>query len=162
MPHTPTTPTIVLCDALVTYLKAQWGPVAPDTVERAHNGQTIDDGLTEGRHVRVVPLSYSKVAADRGDDWYTHRIGVVTLEKYPDATDPKYVIPIDWIDERVDFVHTEIVKRLDLYRNGSQPTFNRMVVTREILMDAIYDPGRLRSGQFWSEVEFDFEELEAI
>jgi hypothetical protein len=155
-------PTIALCDALVTFGRAQWEPKAPSGIERSHRGQTIKLDESKGRQVRIVPLGYDSIAAARGLDFYNHRIGVLTFERYEDAADPEEVIPIAWIDERVDFVHT-LRDAFDFYRDGTQPSFNKQLQTITAPVEDIYDPDLLAQDKvFWSWIEFGFQEVETI
>jgi hypothetical protein len=160
VPYTATTPSIVLCDALVTFLKDQWQPNAPNEVRRISRGQSIKYEESVGRHVCIFPIAYDARSADRGQDFYTHTIGVITYERYPDAADSVELIPDDWVDERIDFVHTQVFKGLDFSNDGVQPTFNRDLQTLEIGMEDIYSPEWFAAKVFWSRLLFLFEELE--
>lgn len=156
-------PTIALCDDLVTYIRQQWEPKAPAEVKRAHWQQRIWNPRkpTLGRQVRVMPLGYDSVVAARGQDFYTHRIGVLTFELYDDAASPEEGIPIDWIDDRVDFVHT-LRDALDFMRDGVQPSFNRNLLTLTAPAEEIYDPEAIEDKLFWSWIEFGIQEQESI
>lgn len=154
-------PTIAFCDALVTFIKAQWEPKAPSGVKRAHAGQTVWKPGTKGRRVCVVPIGYDSVAAARGLDFYTHRIEVLTFEEYEYAADPEEGIPTDWIDERVDFVHT-LRDALDFYRDGTQPSFNKFVQTILAPVEVVYDPEAIDDKLFWCPIRFEFQEQETI
>lgn len=164
MPYPPTSPTTVLCDALVTYLKDQWKPQAPDEVKRAHRGQLVAEDMAAmaGRQVRIAPIGYTSVAATRGRDFYTHRIGVLVAEKYEFKADPEEVIPIEWIDERCDWVHTNMYKLFDFARNGVQPSLNKDIQTISASVEEIYDEDWLQVKVFWCWIEFEIQELEAI
>jgi hypothetical protein len=87
---------------------------------------------------------------------------VLTFERYEDAADPEEVIPIAWIDERVDFVHT-LRDAFDFYRDGTQPSFNKQLQTITAPVEDIYDPDLLAQDKvFWSWIEFGFQEVETI
>ena len=158
MPYTPTAPTITLCDDLVTFLAAACDPYSPSSVRRAYLHR-IDLKATEGRHVIFFPTGYDNRPATRGHDFYTHRITVLTFERYVDAADAAVTVPQEWVDERVDFVHTQIVNGLDFYRDGVRPSFGRNVVTLSADVPEIYDAEKLnQQKEFWCAVEMVFEE----
>lgn len=153
MPYTPTTPTLTLCDDLVDAINAAWTPSDPDAVERRYLERIDLDGL-RGRRVFFFPAGYDNRPATRGHDDYTHRITCLVVEKYPDAGDP----PREWIDERVDFVHTQVVQGLDFSR--APPSFNRQVLTLSADVPAVYDAEMLTTKkQFWCAVELVFVEF---
>lgn len=159
MPYTPTTPTIVLCDGLVSALEAAWSPVAPSGVERAYFVRLGDgeDGSTrlDGRRVVVFPTRYGLQAETRGEDGYTHEVTVLAAERYPDAGDPTR----DWLDERVDWVHEQVVKGFDFGRDGP-PAWNPMLYTLSADVQVLDLEKLLGGGKlFYAVVEFQFLEL---
>lgn len=156
MPYTATSPDIVLCDQLVTFIKDQWQPNAPNEVARVHRDHHLDYDTLTGRKVFIAPVRYSSRWSTRGHDLFTIRVAIVTAEKYPDAADAVDILPIDWVDERCDWWHTMIYKGLD-FRTG--PTFNRDLQTLSIDMDERYDPTQLAANKvFWNRTEFEFAE----
>jgi hypothetical protein len=62
----------------------------------------------------------------------------------------------------VDFVHTHIYKRLDLARDGVQPSFNKDLQTLSAVVEDIYDPDYLLAKLFWCWIEFEIQELESV
>lgn len=154
MPYTPTTPTLTLCDALIDVLLAAWTPSAPDGAERKYL-ERIDLSALVGRRVFLFPTGYDNAPATRGHDDYTHRITALTVERYPDAGDPS----VAWLDERCDFVHTQIVQGFD-YSHDGPPTFNRQVLTLSADVPVLYDAEILATKkQFWCAVELVFQEF---
>lgn len=154
-------PTIALIDDLVKYIRREWEPGAPSGVERAHKDQTIVLDKIEGRHVRLVALGYDSFVAARGVDFYRHRIGVLTFERYKDDADADETIPIEWIDERVDFVHT-LRDALDFMRDGVQPDFNPDLLTLTAPVEEIYSSDMLAAKVFWSWWEIEIQEQQPI
>jgi hypothetical protein len=158
--YTPTTPTLALCADLADAVHTAWNPVAPSAVDwdffrRYGDGE---DRLTklEGRQVVFFPTEdYDWQNENRGRDLYTHRISCLVVERYLDPGDP----PRDWTAERVDFVHTRIVKGLRFTRSGS-PSWNPLLVTLGGSVQ-ICDLEKLVTGGklFYSLVALEFEEL---
>jgi hypothetical protein len=154
----PTTPTLTLCDQLVTALAAAWSPTGDDAVERAYFKRWGDghDSVSElvGRKVTIYPLTYENGPADRGEDEYEHRVGVQILERYTPDGDPT----TEWIDERVDFVFQQIVQGFDYLREHA--TFNRKLWTKSATV-RLCESSYLTSGGkvFFSEVEIAFGEI---
>ena len=159
MPYTPTTPTLTLCDQLVTALVAAWSPASPDGAERAYfvrigDGEDAFTKLT-GRRVVIFPTKYGFQAADRGENEYQHEVSVLTVERYPDAGDP----PTEWTDERVDFVHTRIVDGFD-YSHDGPPSWNRKLVTLSADVQVTNVEKLVTGGKlFYSLVDLVFLEL---
>ena len=161
MPHDPTSPTLLVCDQIVTYIRQQWGPKAPDEVRREYNLR-IDFSKVTGRLVLVVPLGYVNNPSDRGKDVYTHRIGVGVFRRYTDAADPDVVIPRDWLDTEVDFVNTYVAEGLDFTHDttfGATAPFNRNLQTLSTDVPNVFDEELINRKEFWCEVECVFEEL---
>jgi hypothetical protein len=154
----PTTPTLLLCDELVTLLTTTWGPSAPNKVERAYYRRFGDADAGEdrlvGRQVVIYPQDYESDAETRGEDRYLHRIVVQVVERYPDPGDP----PVAWLDERVDFVSANVVNLFDFGR--SAPEWRRRLRTERTAV-GVYDLAALMNGGnlFFSQVEFEFSEL---
>lgn len=121
------TPTLLLCDDLVSALQNDWAPTGNDGVER-HYFKRFGDGddtalKLQGRRVVIFPTGYENSPADRGEDDYTHRVSVLTVERYTDAGDPTR----DWIDERVDFVFTRVVQGFNW--GSAPPDWNKKLLT---------------------------------
>ncbi len=152
------TPTLIMCDELVALLNDTWEPSAPDGVERHYYKRfgDADSGGDElvGRRVVIYPADYESDAENRGEDRYLHRIMVQIVERYADDGDP----PVEWMDERVDFVYSQIVELFDFGRNP--PTWNKRLRTGTTNV-SIYDLSKLMNGGklFFSQVEFEFSEL---
>jgi len=159
-----TTPTLKLCDDLVTALTAAWSPVSPDGVERCYFKRIgdPDDANTKltGRKVFIFPTAYATAGATRGENEYTHRVSVLTVERFPAATpgDPTTA----WVDDRVDFVHTYVVKGFD-YSEDGPPSFNRKLLTLSAEVAEVCDPEKLVTGNrlFYCLVDLVFSELVA-
>lgn len=152
-------PTLVLCDDLVNALVAAWSPVAPDEVLRDYfprygDGEDSSVALTAGRKVVICPSDYDSVYETRAHDLYTHSVTVVVIERYADRGVP----PKSWIDERVEFVHTHVVKGFDFGRSGG-PAWNRQLRTASIDVE-VCDPEKLVTGGhlFLATVEILFRE----
>jgi hypothetical protein len=165
VPYTPTTPTLLLCDALVAVLAADWDgsgnpPAAPSGPERAYfkrigDADSGEDERLVGRRVIIYPTGYSNDPASRGEDDYAHRVSVQVFERYTDAGDP----PREWIDERVDFVWARIAEGFDFSHSGP-PAWNRKLLT--VSADVVVlDLGKLlgAGSMFVSQVDFVFSEI---
>ena len=161
MPYTPTSPTLTLCDDMVTYLTQQWVPKSPDSVRRAYLHR-FDLSKEVGRQVLIFPVAYTNGPADRGRNFYEHTVMVLTFERYGDAADPDEVVPPEWIDQRVDFVNTYIVEGFDFTHDttfGATAPFNRNLQTLVNDVPDIYDAEKLNKKEFWCPVELKFREL---
>jgi hypothetical protein len=161
MPYTPTSPTLTLCDALVTYLTAQWGPKAPSEVRREYI-RRVDFSTVKGRLVLIFPAGYTNVPAERGNDFYTHSVQVAVFERYTDAADDTVTVPKEWVDERVDFVNTFIAEGFDFTHDttyGGLAPFNRNLQTLSTDVPEICDTESLNQKEFWCEVTCVFQEL---
>lgn len=154
----PTTPTLTLCDALVTALQAAWTEGANDAAERVYFKRIGDADRPEtklvGRKVYVFPTGYDSGASARGEDDYLHRVSVLVVERYEDAAgDP----PTSWIDTRVDWVFTYIVQGFD-YSHDGPPSWNKKLVTLGAQVQ-VCDVEKLLGGRlFYSLVEIEFQE----
>lgn len=158
-----TTPTLTLCDGLVTALLTAWNPTSPSTAERHYFKRITDEEevaslassikLAEGeRRVIVMPAGYDFVYGTRTENLYTHEVQTLTVERYFTAGDPTN----SWLDDRVDFVHTYIVKGFDF---RSPPTWNTKL--RTISADVeVCDLEKLLGANklFYSLVSHRFEE----
>lgn len=159
MPYTPTTPTLLLCDALVSALQTAWGPTGNDGVERHYFKRVGDAEGAEfkllGRRVVIYPTHDSNDPASRGEDEWTHNVTVDVFERYTDAGDPT----VEWIDRRVDFVTTQIVDGFDFSHTGP-PSWNKKLLT--LSYDRLLcDPAKLVGSNklFFSRVELVFSEI---
>ena len=156
---TPAVPTLTLCDEIVSQIRTNWGPTSPSTVERAYDFTVKTRDLVEGeRRVVVFPATYQIVAENRRENRYLHRVAVLVVEAYKDAGVPL----LEWADERVEFVYSEIVQRLDYAKDGllSFGSPVRKVWTEEIDAVDVYDEEMLVVHKvFWSQPEFLFAEL---
>lgn len=157
----PTTPTLVLCDDLVSALETAWGPSGSDGVERAYFKRLGDpddaDTKITGRRVYVFPTGYDSANADRSENDYQHRVSVLVAERYAEAAgDP----PRDWVDDRVDFVHRYVVQGLDFSTNGP-PSWNPKLLTLSAEVAAIVDLEKLVTGNrlFYCLINLVFSEL---
>lgn len=164
MPYTPASPTVVLCVDLVTYLRQQWGPSAPSSVNRGYGHvRRVDLAEQVGRQVVIFPIGYTNGPAERGHDFYEHRIGVVVFEKYPDAAGSDVLVPDEWIDERVDWVNQFVVEGLDFTHDetyGAVAPFNRNLQTLSNDVPEMFDAEKLVTDkQFWCSVEIEYREL---
>ena len=154
-----TTPTLVLCDALVTALQAAWTEGADDAAERVYFKRIADVGDTAlrlvGRKVYVMPTGYDNGAATRGEDEYIHNVAVLVVKRYTDAGDPTTA----WIDEQVDWVFTYIVQGFD-YSHDGPASFNKKLITLSAAVQ-VCDVEKLVSGGklFYSLVELVFSEI---
>lgn len=157
MPRTPTTPTLLLCDALLAALLADWQPSAPDGAERAYFKRIGDAEGAEfkllGRRVVIYPTDYSNDPASRGEDEFAHSITVDVFERYTDKGDP----PTEWTDERVDFVYARVVEGFD-YSHDGPPAWNTKLITRSADV-SVCDTNRLIGGLFFSRTVLEFSEI---
>lgn len=161
-----TTPTLELCDDLVTALVTAWGPSDPSGAERHYfkrfadqvGAQDLAESLRlvpDERRVVIFPTRYSSGYAAKAEDRYTHEIAVLVAERYPDAGDP----PRDWIDARVDWVYEYVVRGFDF---RAPPAWNRYLRTLSQEIE-ICDIDRLVEQKlFWSAVAIVFEELRSV
>lgn len=159
----PTTPILVLCDDLVTALESAWSPSGNDGVERAYFKRIgdPDDPRTKiaGRRVYIFPTSYLTAGATRLENNYEQKVSVLVVERFDEASgDPTR----DWIDERVDFVHTYIVQGFDYSNDGPAP-FNPKLVTLAVEVPSVVDLERLVTSNrlFYCLVDLTFSELVA-
>jgi len=160
MPYTPTTPTLVLCQQLAAAVKGAWNPAAPsgadwDFFRRYGDGEDPGTELA-GRQVVFFPgEDYGWENENRGQERYTHRVSCLVVERYADPGDP----PREWIGERVDFVHAQIVQGLRFTRGGP-PAWNPMLMTLGANVE-VCDRDKLMSGGklFFALVELEFLEL---
>lgn len=151
----PATPTLSLCDHLVSLVRAAWNPAAPDQVERVYEAP-LDAASIKGRRVYLFPATYSSEPADRGNDLYTHKIVALCVKKYEAQGRP----PVAWVDAEVDWVYEQLFQGLDFSHNGPLLWGSRSIVTRAIEPVDVYDAAYLVQNKvFWSEVVFDFEEI---
>jgi hypothetical protein len=159
VPYEPTTPTLALCDDLATYLSDLAEPKSPATVRRAYLHR-IDLATTKGRHVVFFPTGYDNRPADRGEDWYTHRVTALAFHRYEEAAEQDVTVPAEWVDQEVDWVHTYIVQGLEFSRDGRGPEFNLNLSTLSADVPALYDAERLVQQKcFYCAIEMVFEEL---
>jgi len=153
-----TTPTLILCDNLVTALAADWTPAAPDGVERAYfkrisdaSGQVLK---LKGRRVVIYPTDYDNNPLTRDKDVYLHKVSVQIFELFDEDTagDP----PIAWTDARVDFVFEKIVQGFDYSRQS--PTWNRWLRTLSATTLIVNTAKLIEDRMFFSQVDLEFEE----
>lgn len=159
----PTTPTLILCDDLVADLRTRWDPPGNEGgIERVYFKTLAGaDRVTKlpGRRVLILPYGddgafYDNGPSDRGEDVYTHNISVVISERFTDAGEPT----TEWIDDRVDFVHENIVQGFDFSHDGP-PSWNKKLTT--LTTKTVVDWARLTSEEqaFYSWVVLVFEEI---
>lgn len=154
-----TTPTLVLCDALVTALQSAWTEGADDAAERCYFKRVsdVDDANQKltGRKVYVMPTGYDNGAATRGEDEFVHEVSVLVVERYTDAGDPT----TSWIDTRVDWVYDYIVNGFD-YSHDGPPSWNKKLITLSAAVQ-VCDVEKLVSGgkMFYSMVDLVFSEI---
>lgn len=152
------TPTVSLCDELVSLIGTSWEPAAPSAVERVYFMRQVAKDLT-GRRVWVFPTNYGVAPENRAENAVAHRITLLTAERYEPAGMP----PVEWIDERVDFVFTEIVDALYFAQAGPHTFDNRRVWTTGVEVE-VCDLEKITTtpAVFWSVVEFEFAELYTV
>lgn len=153
------TPTLILCDDLVTALQAAWTEGSDDAAERCYFKRIADvDEPTlklVGRKVYIMPAGYDNGPATRGEDEFVHNVNVLTVKRFTDAGDPTTA----WIDEQVDWVYTYIVQGFD-YSHDGPASFNKKLVTLSAAVQ-VCDVEKLVSGGklFYSLVELVFSEI---
>ena len=159
--YTPTTPTLLLCSNLADTVRTNWGTGASapsgvdwDFCRRFGDGEDPLARL-DGRQVVFFPSEYDWEGADRAEDAYTHHVACLVVERYTDAGDP----PRDWVSQRVDFVHTQIVQALRFTRGGP-PSWNRFLMTLAATV-SVCDVEKLTAGGklFYALVQLLFREL---
>jgi len=154
-----TTPTLILCDQLVTHLLAAWtGRGANDGVERKYGkriGDVTDPNLKlVGRKVYLFPTHYDNGPDTRGEDNFIHEISALVVERYEGVGDP----PEAWTDTRVDFVYEQIVQGFDFARES--PSWNLKLSTLSANVQVCDVEKLFSSGKlFYSLTELVFEEL---
>lgn len=157
-----TTPTLVLCQQLATYVAAAWAPTGADAVDwdffrRWGDGQDALKNLV-GRQVVFFPAEegYDLEAENRAEDAYRHRVSVLVGERYTAAAGDA---PRAWTAARVDFVHTQLVQGLWFRR--ARPSFNPKLMTESISVPRMYDREALTTANklFTSQVDLVFLEL---
>jgi len=147
---------ITVCDALVTAVEAALDAPLDATVARLYLAP-LDLSKDTGRYVWVFPARYSNTPASRGEDTWTHNVGVIVAERYTGAGEPTTV----WIDERVEFCEAKVFTTLDLVRPwlsfGVDGARRLLTQTAEV---TVYDDLRLAEKKlFWSEMRFEFTEI---
>ena len=154
------TPTLTLCDDLVTALLGAWTDMgASDGVTRCYFKRIGDSDRPEtklaGRQVYVFPTDYDNGPATRGEDEFIHSVSVLVVERYADAGDP----PTAWIDTRVDFVYEQIVQGLDFSHDGPA-SWNKKLTTLSADV-TVCDVEKLTGGGklFYSMTELAFSEI---
>lgn len=160
--YTPTTPTVDLCVDLAAAVLAAWtGKGANDGVDwdffkRYADADEVGAAKLVGRQVVFFPTGYDWQSATRAEDEYTHRVSCLVTERYTDAAGD---VPKLWTAERVDFVHTYIVKGLRFTRTGP-PSWNRKLMTLGASVQ-VCDVEKLITGGrlFYSLTELVFTEL---
>jgi len=151
-----------LCDALVTQVLAAWNTSispssvsSPDSVSWEFLAEIDSDTLT-GRKVFLFPgPDYSNGPATRGEDEWVYAVAALVVERYTDAGTPTK----DWIKERVEFVQDIVSGSLDFVRSYLDIS-GREIWTQENTV-TVYDPEKLEKQKlFWSEVKFEFREIQ--
>jgi len=152
------TPTLSLCDQLVSIIGASWNPVGPSAVQRVYFMRQVAKDLA-GRQVWVFPTNYGISAENRSENAVRHRVSVLTAEKYGDINTAG-LPPTAWIDTRVDFVFTTIVDGLYFAQGGPLVFGSRRVWTAGAEVE-VCDLEKITTtpAVFWSLVDLEFEEL---
>ena len=154
------TPTITLCDGLVTALLAAWTEGLNDGVTRCYFKRIGDIDRPEtrlvGRQVFIFPTDYDNGPVTRREDEFIHNVSVLVVERYTDAAgDP----PTAWIDTRVDFVYDQIVQGFDFSHDGPA-SWNKKLTTLSANV-TVCDVEKLTGGGklFYSMTELVFSEI---
>lgn len=152
-----TTPTITFCDKIVAVIAAAWAPTGNNEVARAYQVREQAADLI-GRKVWVFPREYGREPDNRGEDGYDHLLSIVCAERYAQPGIPN----AQWIDERVDFVHTYLVDGLFYAQQGPLTWSGRSAYTTQVAV-TVCDLDKLTTtpALFWSQVDIDFRELRA-
>lgn len=153
-----TTPTLTLCDQLVTLISTAWGPTSPDAVSRVYQFSLLSNEF-QGRRVYVFPTDYGYEPADRSEARFDHRITIVTVERYADPGLPDNT----WCDARVDFVYEKLVAGLWYGFEGPLLFSSRSVVSRRADV-VVLDIPKLTTtpAVFLSQVDLEYEEVQAV
>lgn len=145
-------------NAVADRIASGWPAVKPATVESVYH-YTVSDGFPSGRHVLVFDVGEEQIgAADRVTDINDYSVSVVVFEKHEDAGDP----PTDWVDERVDWVASEVYAKLQNQRLPWQaPLLDNELWPQEAGIVLKCDADLLASEHklFWSVCEFTFREV---
>lgn len=150
--YVPTTPTITLCEQLVTELQTAWVPTGNDEVLYDYIYRFNATNL-KGRKVVLFPTGYDSSAENRGEDSYSHLITALIVERYEDADSP----PKEWVTERIDFVFDKVVSGLDYFKSNLSLSGREISTARADV--TLYDPVKLATDHlFYSTVEFEFTE----
>lgn len=148
---------LVVCDALVSALIDGLDDPADARVERLYLAP-LDTVKDTDRHVWVFPASYENNPASRGEDLWVYQVGVIVAERCQDAGEPAK----EWADERVTFSQRMVFDPLDYSRaplhfgDGGA----RRLVTQASSCPVVYDAGRFEKGIFWTELKFEFREIQ--
>lgn len=153
-----TTRILQVCDAWVAALVARWSPTSPDGAQRVYDTNVVlnpdrPDQL-EGRQVFIFPRTYRTQARhSRSQDERSYEVSVLVVEVYP-GPQP---VPTAWVDDRVDFVSSQVWPFLDNVRQG--------YVVDQVWPEPgaevqVYDPEKLRELKlFWSWVDAELREV---
>lgn len=152
-----TTPTLTFCDKLVAVIAAAWSPSANNEVARAYQVREQAAALT-GRKVWVFPAEYEFDVENRGEDRFAHLVSIICAERFTEPGLPGR----DWIDERVDFVHSTLVAGLYYAQEGPLVWSGRSAWTRSARV-SVLDRDKLTTtpALFWSQVDLEFEEFQS-
>jgi len=156
---------LTLIDQLVTEISGSWEPESPDTVTREYLALVTDKDLQSllGRRVYLFPMAYETQDENHSENVYGYRVGVSVIERYEEADKAGSEAVKAWLDERLDFVETELIDALDYGQNGLLSFgSNRKVWTESIEIPQRYDVVLLAEKKlFRCDVMFMFREIQA-
>lgn len=153
---------LTLIDALVDAIDTAWNPSSPDSVERQYLANISEKDLKDfiGRKVILFPLEYETEDANRSENQYGYGVGVEVLERFEDAGKATDLAVKEWLDERLDFVETQLIDALDYGGGGLLAIGSRRLWTESIETPARYDIELLAEKKiFRCSLKFKFREL---
>jgi len=154
---------LTFIDQLVTLVAASWTPTSPDAVSREYLASISEKELNtlEGRKVILFPLEYEKEGVNRGEDQFGYGVGVEIFERFEDADKASSSTVKAWLDDRLDFVESEIIDGLDFGKSSVLVFGTREVWTESIDVPERYDVDLLVEKKlFRCTVRFKFRELQ--
>jgi hypothetical protein len=148
---------IAACDAVVAALQTAWAPVAPDGIARLYVAPVTVQELPSlvGRQVWVFPASYDDDEETRGEDEWAHELGVLIVERCPDAGGPS----VAWMDERVAFVEQTVRGTLKAFQGRGSLLADTYWLEKAPVVEVYQVQALNEAGIFWSEIEVTLREI---
>lgn len=154
---------LTLIDKLVTEIETAWVPQEPDQVTREYLANISEKDLHQllGRRVHLFPMAYETQDDNRSENRYGYRVGVIVVERFEDADKATSERVKEWLDERLDFVETQLIDGLDYGGGGLLVLGARRFWTESIEIPQRYDIDLLVEKKlFRCDLGFMFRELQ--